>query len=282
MSIRLNENFNNSIPFLSGYKQLKIPIIDNAGNPAWPELFPIEKIHELERIVGPRHFSAQMMLEYVAEERIHLDPGSVHFYDDDFDIHSSRIGEHHINGVCLYWDPSSGHSTSDGSVCALVYRDDKSKNLFVHDILYMGVDDDDLHPLASQCESVLNFMQKHRINRIGIEINGIGNALPEIMRRVATARQMTINIIQISNHTKKETRILNAIEPILNTGRLYMHTRIKQTMLLSEMLAWTPIGSKEHDDGLDAVAGALMMNPISVKPLITNNGLIKANTEFKI
>ena len=61
-----------------------------------------------------------------------------------------------------------------------------------------------------------------------------------------------------------------------------MHTRIKQTMLLSEMLAWTPIGSKEHDDGLDAVAGALMMNPISVKPLITNNGLIKANTEFKI
>ena len=282
MSIRLNENFNNSIPFLSGYKQLKIPIVDDAGNPAWPELFPIEKIKELERIVGPRHFSAQMMLEYVAEERIHLDPGSAHFYSDDFDIHSSRIGEHYITGVCLYWDPSSGHSASDGSVCTLVYRDDKNKNAFVHDILYMTVEDEDLHPLSTQCESVLDFMQKYRLNRIGIEINGIGNALPEIMRRVANNRKMTINIVQISNHTKKETRILNAIEPMLNTGRLYMHTRIQQTMLLSEMLAWSPIGSTEHDDGLDAVAGALAMNPISIKPVITHGGLIRANTEFKI
>ena len=79
MSFRVNENFNNSIPFLVGYKQLKIPIIDDGGNPAWPEMFPIEKIHELENIVGPRHFSAQMMLEYVDEEKIHLDPGAVQF-----------------------------------------------------------------------------------------------------------------------------------------------------------------------------------------------------------
>ena len=144
------------------------------------------------------------------------------------------------------------------------------------------VDDNDLHPLATQCESVLNFMHKHKINRIGIEINGIGNALPEILRRVANTRQMSINIIQISNHIKKETRILNAVEPMLNTGRLFVHSRIKQTMLLSEMLAWSPIGSTEHDDGLDAIAGALAMNPIPIRPLTNHNNILKANTEFKI
>ena len=93
---------------------------------------------------------------------------------------------------------------------------------------------------------------------------------------------MQINILQNHNHKKKETRILNAIEPILTTGRLYMHEKIKQTMLLSEMLAWTPMGSNEHDDGLDAVAGALTMNPHPVRAINQHNQIIHANTYFKI
>ena len=282
MSFRLNENFNNSIPFLIGYKQLKIPIVDKDGNPAWPEMFSLEKIQELQNIVGPRHFSAQMMLDYVPEEKICLDPGALTFYDNDFDVRTCRLGDYLITGVCLYWDPSSGHRTSDGSVCVLVYRDDKNKIAFVHDILYMQVSDDDVHPLATQCEKILSFMQIYHLNRVGIEINGIGNALPEILRRVAVTNNMTINIIQIANHTKKETRILNSIEPMLTTGRLFMRNTIKQTMLLSEMLAWSPLGSKEHDDGLDALAGALVMTPAPIRPFANKIGLIKANTEFKL
>jgi len=245
-------------------------------------MFPIEKIQELERIVGPRHFSAQMMLEYVPDERICLDPGAVIFYDNEFDSLCAKIGENRITGVSLYWDPSSARVSSDGSVCVLIYRDDKNRNVFVHDILYIIVQDDDLHPLATQCGHVLSFMRKHQINGIGIEINGLGNALPEIMRQIANKQNMPISITPISNHTKKETRILNTIEPVLNTGRLYMHNRIKQTILLSEMLAWTPIGSVEHDDGLDAVAGAIAMNPHSVRFGKKNNVVINANTEFKI
>ena len=261
---------------------MKIPIVDSAGNPAWPELFPLEKIKDLERIVGPRHFSAQMMLEYVSEEKAYLDPGALKFYDDVFDYHNSHIGEHLITGVSLYWDPSFGRRISDGSVCALVYRDDKNKTAFVHDILYMDVSDGDTHPLTTQCEQVLFFMRKHKINRIGIETNGIGNALPEILRRISDNEQMYINIIQIANHTKKETRILNAIEPMLTTGRLFAKNTIQQTMLLSEMLAWSPLGSKEHDDGLDAVAGALAMTPTPTRTLTNRICSIKANTDFKI
>ena len=282
MSFRLNENFNNSIPFLTGYKQLKIPIMDNDGNPVWPEMFPLEKIQNLQQIVGFRHFSAQMMLEYVAEERICLDPGALKFYDDDFDNRTCKLGEHLITGSCVYWDPSSGHRNADGSVCVLVYRDDKNRTAFVHDILYMVVQDEDLHPLANQCDKILFFLRHHNQNRIGIEINGIGNALPEILRDVAHTQGMSINIVQIANHTKKENRILNAVEPMMTTGRLFVRNTLKQSMLLSEMLAWSPIGSTEHDDGLDALAGALAMTPAPTRPLINHIGLIKANTEFKI
>lgn len=245
-------------------------------------MFPAEKIQELQHIVGNRHFSAQMMLEYIAEERICLDPGALKFYDNDFDNRTAHIGEHLITGVSLYWDPSSGRNSSDGSVCVLVYRDDKNRTAFIHDIMYMVVSDEDIHPLATQCENVLSFMQKHKQIRIGIEINGLGNALPEILRRIADKQNFSIHIVQIANHAKKETRILNAIEPLLTTGRLFVRNTIKQSMLLSEMLAWSPVGSIEHDDGLDAVAGALAMLPIPIKPLINRVCLIKANTDFKI
>ena len=261
---------------------MKIPIVDSAGNPAWPDMFPIEKIHELADIVGPRHFSAQMMLEYVAMERIQLDPGAVQFYSNDFDIYTAKLGENNITGNALYWDPSTGRNNHDGSVCVLIYRDDKNRNVFVHDIMYMHVDDSDIHPLANQCADVLDFMRKHHTTRIGIETNGIGNALPEIMRDIASKNQMQVNIVQISNHVKKETRILNALEPLLSTGHLFMHDRVKQTMLLSEMLAWTPIGSREHDDGLDAVAGAISMMPNPVRAFGKNQTVIRANTEFNI
>ena len=282
MSIRLNENFDNSTPFLRGYKQLKIPIIDIAGNSACPEVFSLEKIHELENTVGTRHFSAQMMLEYMPDERVHLDPGAINFYCDDFNHRLACIGVHEISGVSFYWDPSSGRANSDGSVCVLIYRDDKNRNVFVHDVLYMLVADNDLYPLRNQCETVLDFMQNNFLNKIAVEINGIGNALPEIIRTNALKKHMHVNITQIANHTKKETRILNAIEPLLTTGHLYMHERIKQTVLLSEMLAWTPMGSKEHDDGLDALAGAVSVMPAPIRPINYSQKLIQANTEFQI
>ena len=82
------------------------------------------------------------MLEYVSDERMCLDPGAIHFYDAEFDIHNARIGDNKITGVSLYWDPSSARQNHDGSVCALVYRDDERRNIFVHDVIYMMVDDD--------------------------------------------------------------------------------------------------------------------------------------------
>jgi len=87
-----------STPFLSGYAELKIPILDSDGNSAWPDVFSPEKIAQIRETVGERHFSAQMMLEYVAPEKIRLDPGTIHFYEEEFDPHTARIGENLISG----------------------------------------------------------------------------------------------------------------------------------------------------------------------------------------
>ena len=271
-----------STPFLSGYRILKIPILDSCGNSAWPELFTPEKISQMRQIVGPRHFSAQMMLEFVPPERVRLDPGQIHLYDAGFDAHSARLGEHLITGASMYWDPSSGRRKSDDSVCVFLYRDDKNHNIFIHDMMYMHVSDNESHPLNRQCEMVLDFMRRYGVRRITVETNGIGNALPEIIQDIATRRGDGIYVNKITNNRNKSDRILDAIEPILTSGHLYAHIRIQQTPFISEMLGWSPIGGVGHDDGLDAVAGAIVQLPIAVRPTGTGLHTFYANTSFSV
>lgn len=281
MSDIVYKNFHFSTPFLRGYKKLKIPIVDASGNPAWPQVFPESKISEIKETVGPRHFSAQMMLEYVASDKIRLDPGEVRLYTDEFDGHKCAIGENLVTGVTVYWDPSIGHKNSDGSVCVLLYRDDKNRKLFLHDILYLVVPDDVVQPLTYQCNKVLDFLMRYNLYRINIEVNGLGNALPEIMHDISIKRGTNVFVQKITNHANKESRILDAIEASLASGNLFAHTRITQTPFFSEMLGWTVDGA-EHDDGLDAVAGAIMSMPMPVRPLGARLKPFTANTNFKI
>ena len=271
-----------STPFLSGYKILKIPIVDKCGNPAWPELFPLEKIEQMQQTVGPRHFSAQMMLEFVSPERARLDPGGLHFYDDEFEPRNAKIGEYQVSGTVLYWDPSTGRSKRDGSACVLIYRDDQNRRVFIHDIWYLTVSDSEQFPLSRQCDMVIDFMGARNLNKITVETNGIGIGVPEIMRDCALRRGCNIYVNRVSNNRAKSDRILAAIEPVLSTGRLYAHMRIQKTPLMSEMIGWSPVGYMGHDDGLDAVAGAIAQTPIPVRPLGHAVKIFSANTNFTI
>ncbi len=282
MSDIVSKKINFSTPFLQGYKELRIPIFDSNGNPAWPELFSSSKIEILRNTVGARHFSAQMLLEYVPMDRARLDPDALSFYSDDFDVRTAKLGDVFITAASVYWDPSSGRRKSDGSVCVLLYRDDKNRHMYIHDALYLIVSDEELHPLARQCDMVLDFLQRHNLRRIVIETNGIGNALPEIMREVARRRSFNIVIEKISNHTKKEIRILDAIEPVLTSARLHAHRRIQSTPLIAEMLGWAPLGSASHDDGLDALAGAISAQAVPLRALGRSVQTFSANTNFKL
>ena len=127
-----------------------------------------------------------------------------------------------------------------------------------------------------------NFMSKYKLHRISVETNGLGNALPEILGDKIASRGGGISVQKIFNNTKKETRILNTFEPLLGAGRMFAHTHIQKTPFFSEMLGWSPIGGIGHDDGLDAVAGAININPIPTRPFGNQIHTYRANTNFKI
>lgn len=272
----------NNEPFLNGYRVLKIPIVDENGASAWPEVFPNDAIETLRTTVGVRHFSAQMMLSYVPMERARLSPDAVRFYDMELDRRTAKLGDIIITGTSMYWDPSSGRGGADSSVCVLILRDGRTNRAFIHDIRYLRVSDDDLHPMASQCHAVLDFMIEYDMRHIAIEVNGIGNAMPEILRDTANRRNQAIVVQKIVNNEKKEKRILNAIEPLLSTARLFMHERIKLSPICDEMTDWNPISPANHDDGIDAVAGALRNSPIPLRPRSQIVRPIAARTDFKV
>lgn len=277
----IHQNFQFSTPFLHGYRILKIPIVNGDGLPVWPEVFPSEKVQEMRETVGIRHFSAQMMLDYISDEKARLDPGALHFYDWEFDSRSGKLGEKIITGYACYWDPSIGKTRSDGSVCVLIYRDDKNRCVFIHDVKYLKTKDTDEYPLTLQCENVLNFMNFHNKKVLGIEVNGLGVGLPEIITPIIKNKNQDLKIQKIINSKRKEIKILDSIEPLLSTGKLYAHERIRNTGLLMEMMNWTPI-SGGHDDGLDALSGALRMQSIPIRPMGSAFKYLQAETEFKI
>ena len=259
---------------------LKIPIVDRDGAPAWPDKFPQEAIDKLRENAGPRHFAAQMMLAPDAIERARLDASAIHFYDDEFDRKSARLGDlAQITSVAFYWDPSMAAQKSDSSVCVMVLRDDSGRRAFIHRCIYLKNGEKEKYPLAAQCARVLEFMHAQRLRSIGVEVNGMGSALPEILTREAQADGRSIHVQRVVNRDNKEIRILDAIEPLLCTGRLYAHSQIRSSGLIDEMSDWAP-GGKAHDDGLDAIAGALSMPPTPIRPEARPNQTITARTEF--
>jgi len=265
---------------LKGFRTLAIPIADEFGRSAWPEVFPVARIDEIRTRTGNRHFASQMMLMPVGTERARLDSSALRFYDADPDMRCARLGEFNITGWSLYWDPSGARKKGDASVCLFLLRDDRSRRAFVNDCLYLETDDDDPHPLATQAGIVLDFMERRGVFHIAVEVNGLGNALPEILRREADLRGRRITAARIVNHKSKVERILDAIEPMLGTGRLWAHEKIKSTGLMSEMADWSP-GGRVGDDGLDALAGALAATPIPLRPR-GQRVPIRANTEFRV
>ena len=245
-------------------------------------MFPIERINELRKTVGEQHFMSQMMLDFTPLEKVRLDPGMIQIYGDEFNQTTAQIGANKITGACVYWDPSLGHKKTDSSVCALIFRDDKNHNVFLHDIKYMVVPPEHPQPLTYQCDLVLDFLERYNLRRLSVETNGLGNALPEILADKIASRGGGISINKVNNNTKKETRILNTLEPLLGAARMFAHNRIAQTPFFAEMLGWSPIGGIGHDDGLDAVSGAINMNPIPIRPLGSIPRTYTANTNFKI
>ena len=100
--------------FLKGFDRLSIPLLDKAGESAWPERYKDADIERMRRMSGPMKFASQMMLEPVTIIEGRLDTGLLLPYRDELILQEIQkkallsIGGRKMVSGCGWWDPAYG------------------------------------------------------------------------------------------------------------------------------------------------------------------------------
>ncbi|MFQ3622074.1 MAG: phage terminase large subunit [Acetobacteraceae bacterium] len=256
-------------PFLAGFRRLVIPLLDAEGRSAWPDRFSAERIEEVRRRVGPRAFASQMQLEPQPPEDARLDPADLMPYDDELTLHMANNGLRMLLGgrtlvsASAFWDPAFGApGRGDASVFAAVFTDSEGTR-YLHRIAYLTHDPSGTADAATQlCRQVVRLAGELHLPSLTVENNGLGRFLPGLLRSEMARARIPCTVVEKASTRSKADRILAAIEPLLAARRLWAHRSVFATGLVPEMREWRPTGSKgAHDDGLDAVAGAILNEP---------------------
>lgn len=255
---------------LRGFQRLVIPVVSPTGRPAWPERFGPAEIAALRERVGPLAFRRQMLLQAVAEEAARLDPAALVRYGEEpaYAEVGGRpllrlLGRRLVAGGG-FWDPAFGRPAGgDASVLAVTYADDQG-NQYAHRILYLTHDpaDTTTDPATQQCQAVAAAARDLLLPVVRVETNGLGRFLPGLLRQQMARAGAACAVVEHVATRAKGERILAALDPLLAARRLYAHESVFRTPFPKEMAAWRPDAAGVRDDALDALAGALLAEPV--------------------
>lgn len=279
-------------PFLADYKRLKVPIVEN-GASAWPERYPMAEIEAMRRRSGPNRFASQMMLQPVNIAEGRLDPAALVRYAGEPHM-SAELKTLYLDGRRLvaasaWWDPSFGGAGGDGSVVAVIFTDDAGAR-YLHRVAYLNAPaQEGIDEATRQCRLVVGLVRDLRLPSIAIETNGIGKFLPAILRRELGLARVPASVLEKTSSRAKDLRILEAFDVVLAARLLHVHDSVYRTPFIAEMQEWRP-GGAGRDDGLDAVSGALGLDPVRLErvdrprggPDWRPGGGFTADTDFRI
>jgi hypothetical protein len=255
--------------FLDGYRRLTIPLLDPEGGSAWPDRFPLAAIEALRRRVGPLAFARQMLLQPVAEASLRLDPALLIRYAEELDYREAGgrpqlalLGRRLLSGGG-FWDPAYGRADGgDASVLAAVFADGAG-NAYLHRLAYLIQDPDSrVDPATQQCRRVAGLARELLLPVVRVETNGLGRFLPALLRQEMARAGAPCGVVEHVSRRNKAERILAALEPALAARRLHAHEAVFRTPFPAEMAAWRPDQARARDDALDALAGALLAEPV--------------------
>jgi hypothetical protein len=279
--------------FLDGFKRLTVPLLEN-GASAWPDRFSLEDIESIRRRSGPNRFNSQMMLQPVNIAEGRLDPAQLIRYSGSLRM-SDELKGLYLDGFRLvsasaWWDPSFGRG-GDGSVLAVVFTDEHGVR-YLHRAVWLNAKEgqhaDD--EAARQCAIVAGIARELYLPSIALETNGLGKFLPAILRRELAKARVSCAVLEKTSSRAKDLRILEAFDVVLAARLLHVHEDVTRTPFIAEMQEWRP-GAHNRDDALDAVAGALSLEPVRLARLSPptggqnwhrNGGRHQADTDFDV
>jgi hypothetical protein len=276
--------------FLEGFERKRFAIRGDDGKPAWPGRYDEKEIAALEARSGPIKFASQMMLVPMAPEKCRFDPEKLLRYSGEVErreVHgraSLWLEGRRLVSIRVWWDPSYGEAKkSDRNAIAVLYED-AGGGLWLHRVHYFGHDaalaaaDPAGHAEAEQlCREAARFLREVETPAVTVEDNGLGKLLPGLLRKALQPIDPAIAVVAHHATAPKAERILAALDVPLAAGLLHAHESVCSGPFLEELRNWSPGGaSGTRDDGLDAVAGAILAEPTRLGPYPRKPGMLGA------
>lgn len=257
-------------PFLSGFHTYRAPVLTDQGTSRWPEKFSIQMINDIQSRVGIARFNSQMLLIPTNITETYLNPALIHFYDSPLvytkELRQTFLNDKTITSLHAWWDPALATGSGDSSVIAVIATDTNG-HFYIHHIDYLNVASvKDGNIAQAQCDKVTDILNQFRVPQICVETNGIGQMLPGILRDTITRARVGTSVMTMHNRTPKTDRIIRAFETPLSARMIHAHKSVLKTPFMHEFGDFQPSRHNNRDDGLDAVACAMMMEPVRLRP----------------
>lgn len=248
-------------PYLQHYRRLEVPILNSAGESAWPERYAVEDIEILRTQSGPNRFTSQMMLQPVNVEDGHLDIALLKRYSGEIE-YTKEIDRIEINGrrmidCCAFWDPAL--AGKDGSVVAIIFISEDYK-IWLHRVIYLRKGSN-IDPLGNQMQQLCTVLKVNHVPSLIVESNGVGGTLPALLRKELGEQNVPCAVIGRATIENKNKRIREAFETIMGAGMLHVHEQVYSTAFIREMQEWSPKAKNGRDDGLDAASALGLRKP---------------------
>lgn len=236
-------------------------LVDIYAGSAWPERFTREEI--AARRAECRSLNAwdsQYLLHAKPLHQIRLDPDRLCLYNVEPTITFANgearmmLGTARIVGASTWWDCALGKVKSDASALSVVLTDERG-------VLYWHVCRALEGDVYAQCRSVREVVTRLHLAGVTVEVNGPGGHVPAILRQQLAG--LECGVVEHFEHTNKDQRILDAIEPPLSGRYLWAHVDALDAFE-SQMRDWQPGVQGQKDDFLDSGAGAIRQTPIRI------------------
>lgn len=250
-----------------------VGLVDFYSECAWPSRFTRENLAERRkqtRTVG--EWDSQYQLHSKPITDVRLDPERMIAYDAELVMKTANkapmlmLGRVQIVGARAYWDPSKGKVGNDASAFALIL-DDAAGNHYWHCAdavtgeLAEFLDSSNSRIIGGQVMQIASLVDRYHIPTVYVETNGIGGFVAPILTRALRQQGLACGVSEVHVATKKNSRILAAIEPPLSSNVLWAHLRVMDGPASQQMRDWNPAVKEQPDDYIDSAAGALLQAP---------------------
>lgn len=265
------------------YQILKIPVDDSddltVGNPANPDVVINGFAHdeawiEMKMVEKSWNwFQANYRLKAVKsyDTLFHMD--LINVYGDNNDeracvtVEQDVLGQilqqynytHYIEGeevrdMVAFWDPAYGRRGRDDSVLCIVASTVKGDVYIPYMIKLEEVKTGD--SFDEQCDEVLAALSAYGLERVWVESN-FSAELGSSLKRRAKKKGQRIKLKEIyrTANQNKDKFIADNLDPLIRTGRLYVHYNVWHNTPFRGQLLDFPKSKK--DDFIDAPAGAI-------------------------